>query len=209
MAARRQRLQATAQRTQVRGVPGRCSRPPPPRHGIMLPPPSTVRRRAPEVIMHFELFTFAPPNPWNDSATQGWYDYIGPFFSSLDDANVQTVSALSDRQNPMCCSGAHSVHGSANDKDILLLNGGYQPKLTMKAGQWQRWRMVHTGYKRFLDLQILDKSGGVAPSCQLMLLAKDGVYIPQMPRAVDPVFLTAGARRAPPRGSCRQGATLP
>ena len=35
--------------------------------------------------------------------------FIGPFFASLDDTNVQTASALSDPQNPLCCEGAVST----------------------------------------------------------------------------------------------------
>lgn len=42
---------------------------------------------------------------------------------------------------------------------MLLVNGAWQPKLGMQAGVWQRWRLVHTGYKRFLDLQIVDQVG--------------------------------------------------
>lgn len=53
------------------------------------------------------------------------------------------------------------------------------PPLRLKAGQWQRWRLVHTGYKRFLDLQILDGGGEPAAGCELGLVAKDGVYVPQ------------------------------
>ena len=64
----------------------------------------------------------------------------------------------------------------------------------MEAGRWQRWRLVHSGYKYFLDLQIMDATGSPAAACELLLLAKDGVYLPRLPRAVDHIFLAAANR---------------
>ena len=86
------------------------------------------------------------------------------------------------------------MHGSAANKDIVLVNGGWHPKLTFKAGEWQRWRLAHTGYMRFLDLQVINASGAIEPTCQFALLAKDGIFLPLMPRQVDHIFLSAAGR---------------
>ena len=109
---------------------------------------------------------------------------------------MQTASTLSDPDNPLCCGDQHpAITGSASDKEFVLVNGGWLPKQTMQAGQWQRWRLIHSGNKRFLDLQIVNPATNqLVPACQLMLLAKDGIYLQAMPRQVDRIFLTAAGR---------------
>ncbi len=45
----------------------------------------------------------------------------------------------------------------------------------LQSGQYQRWRLVNTGYRRFLDLQILAAdTSQPTKQCELLLLAKDG-----------------------------------
>ena len=43
-------------------------------------------------------------------------------------------------------------------------------------------------------LQVVNASSALVPSCQFGLLAKDGVFLPLMPRRVDHIFLSAAAR---------------
>ena len=50
--------------------------------------------------------------------------------------------------------------GSMSGMDFVLVNGGWQPVLDMTAGKWQRWRMLHSGIKRFLTLTVGGWLGG-------------------------------------------------
>lgn len=44
-----------------------------------------------------------------------------------------------------------------------------------QSGKWQRWRTVNTGYRSFVDLQILDPAtNATTDQCEMQLLAKDG-----------------------------------
>jgi len=76
------------------------------------------------------------------------------------------------------------------------VNGQYQPTLSMKQNQWQRWRIVYSAWLRTpLDLMF--------DSCDMFLLAKDGVYINDYPRRIFQAPInTAG--RADIMVRCRQ-----
>lgn len=61
-----------------------------------------------------------------------------------------------------------------------LVNGQYQPELSMQPGEWQRWRIVYANWlSDKLDFTFINSS------CEMQLLAKDGVYIADFPRAVN------------------------
>ena len=69
----------------------------------------------------------------------------------------------------------------------ILVNGMTQPKINMVANRWYRWRMVYAA-----------QQGAVTPAlpdaCEVGLLAKDGIYIPEAPRKIDAAYLGAGNR---------------
>ena len=83
---------------------------------LILPPPRSphpVRcphacRLAPDILLHLSLITFGKPNNFDNNETASTFESIGPLFSTLDDPNVQNVSALSNPQNPLCCDGVVS-----------------------------------------------------------------------------------------------------
>ena len=63
------------------------------------------------------------------------------------------------------------------------------------SGKWQRWRLAHTGYKRFMVMQIIDPvTKAATDKCEIHLLAKDGLYLLDIPRRTDFIFLSAGNR---------------
>jgi len=68
--------------------------------------------------------------------------------------------------------------GTQTTKTIFrTVNGQYQPKHTVKQNEWQRWRIVYSNWARQeLDLKF--------DSCEMYLLAKDGVYINDYPRRI-------------------------
>jgi hypothetical protein len=60
------------------------------------------------------------------------------------------------------------------------------PQVTLEAGKWRRFRIVHSGTIATLEITL--------PGCDVDLLAKDGVYLRANPRRVTTVFVVAGAR---------------
>lgn len=144
--------------------------------------------KAKEVILSFGFMLFRAPQPSFPGAT-----------ANLDDASIPSWN--NDAENPLCCGNDTSANaipgaltGSQAATNFVLVNGGLAPVIEMQAGVFQRWRMAHVGFKYFLDMQILDSKGNPAKECETMLVAKDGVYMLQIPRKVDNIFLAAANR---------------
>ena len=71
-----------------------------------------------------------------------------------------------------------------------IVNGQYQPVLKMQPGEWQRWRIAYANlFPDKLNLRFYQSS-----SCEIQLLAKDGVYIHDYPRAVDMLPIPTSGR---------------
>ena len=68
---------------------------------------------------------------------------------------------------------------------------------------WQRWRLVNAAPSRFLDLTVTMIDDDTPTGCQIALLAKDGVFLLDMPRMVNHAMLVGAARcaRPPQRGA--------
>ncbi|KAI7843970.1 hypothetical protein COHA_002508 [Chlorella ohadii] len=135
---------------------------------------------APEKVLYFQMLPFRPPADATPTTPQWAQD--------LDDANYQTASRLSDPPNPL-----PEPKGSAIDRDTVLLNGGFQPRIFMKSGEYQRWRLAWATSKRWASIGIVDKSGQPAP-CEMLLVGKDAVYLMEIPRKVSHAYLAAGNR---------------
>lgn len=71
-----------------------------------------------------------------------------------------------------------------------LVNGQYQPVVNMQPGEWQRWRII---YGNWLE-DALDFAFQSSPSCEMYLLAKDGIYIDDYPRDVSSLPIPSGGR---------------
>ena len=113
------------------------------------------------------------------------------------DANYQEVSTAGG--STICCSddknSPNALLGNETNANLIIVNGGWQPIIDMKDGQWQRWRLTLAGYTGSVLLSVLDAdTQEVTEDCELMLLSKDGVYPMQIPRTVGYGFLTSGAR---------------
>ena len=67
-----------------------------------------------------------------------------------------------------------------------------------QAGVWQRWRLVNAAPSRFLDLTVTMIDDDTPTGCQIALLAKDGVFLLDMPRLVNHAMLVGAARCAAP-----------
>jgi len=81
-------------------------------------------------------------------------------------------------------TNATSESGNTN---MMLVNMQYIPKITVEKGKWYRLRMVMSS--------VLDGLAWTAPpGCDLMLLAKDGIYLQDAPRSVSTMILAPGNR---------------
>lgn len=78
---------------------------------------------------------------------------------------------------------------------FVVINGMYQPIIPMVGNRWYRWRMVLMTASGLIKPEV--------PGCDLLLLAKDGIYLHTAPREVQDTYLGPGNRvdllvRCPP-----------
>lgn len=155
-----------------------------------------LMQEAPDQILHLALLTFADP------AAATLANEASEEKARMIDANYRHYSAHSQPSNVYCCNETNAGNeaslpllGSMSNESFVLSNGGYEPVVTMQAGRYQRWRLVNTGYKALVDLVVLDPATLLPTnSCDLQPLAKDGVYLMEIPRQVDHIFLVSGNR---------------
>lgn len=91
---------------------------------------------------------------------------------------LDVIEADSDAGTPVV-----TTSGSAN---LVLVNGQNQPVIAMNNGQWYRWRMLFVSIHH---AAVLTASG-----CEFGVLAKDGVYVYDAPRASDFMKFASGNR---------------
>lgn len=75
--------------------------------------------------------------------------------------------------------------------DFYLANGIFRPNITMSPGELRRFRIVGAGTSAFLELQVLGK---FASSCEMWVLAKDGVWVGNTPYLEQYPLLVPGGR---------------
>jgi len=79
---------------------------------------------------------------------------------------------------------------ATGETEFRLVNGQYQPTVTMQPGEWQRWRIVWSDWLGDnLNAHFDDSS-----ICEMQLLAKDGIYIQDYPRSIDSATIPTGGR---------------
>jgi len=95
------------------------------------------------------------------------------------------------------------------DCEYMLLNGEYQPDITMRPGEWQRLRIVQSSANSAMRL-------GFPPECEVLLLAMDGLYMksPRNISASDPMrrvqgFVFTAGSRADLAVMCPQAGSYP
>ncbi|MEN9380038.1 MAG: hypothetical protein RJB15_1731 [Pseudomonadota bacterium] len=170
-------------------------------------PLRTVLAEAKDVLIHLALFTFATPNgvpPMTNSSITNQEILSNQTNKDLyeDSANIQAISAISDPKNPLCCDDAAASNGQGalltganSQSNIMLMNGAFTPTIPMDKGRYERWRLVSTGYTMWTDLQLLDSTTRkLTNDCELLLVAKDGVYLLEAPRIVDHIYLNSASR---------------
>lgn len=77
---------------------------------------------------------------------------------------------------------------SGSTDDIMLVNGQTDPVVSMNANKWYRWRIAFTALESTAIFTLDDDS------CEMQLLAKDGLYLQEAPRLVTSLPLYPAAR---------------
>jgi FtsP/CotA-like multicopper oxidase with cupredoxin domain len=76
-------------------------------------------------------------------------------------------------------------------RQFRLVNGQFRPVLNIQPGEWQRWRIVFGSWLEDpLNLRFSDPT----TDCEMVLLAKDGLYIRDFPRTITFVPIPTGGR---------------
>jgi FtsP/CotA-like multicopper oxidase with cupredoxin domain len=75
------------------------------------------------------------------------------------------------------------------NKEVLTVNGQYDPVLSLVKDRWYRLRLIFAGAASSVSL-------GCPSGCTWLLLAKDGIYVDDLPRRLDKsgVFIAPGGR---------------
>ena len=82
----------------------------------------------------------------------------------------------------------HLLLVSGSNDDIMLVNGQTDPVVSMDANKWYRWRIAFTALESTALFTLDDDS------CEMQLLAKDGMYLEEAPRLVTSLPLYPAAR---------------
>ena len=122
--------------------------------------------------------------------------------SSLDDtwdlANYQLVAE--EGNATYCCDEddekmSNALYGSGTSDNLVFMNGGFQPLVSMKSGVWQRWSLALASYTMTVLMQVVDsKTQAPTEACEIMLISKDGVFPMKIPRAVAYMQIPSGGR---------------
>jgi len=109
------------------------------------------------------------------------------FISGHNLVTLQNIATAA--QSTLMTSAATDAQNSNLDTNVFLVNGQLGPSMTVSSHAWYRLRMVYAAVEQTLELTIVGDA-----TCQTQLLAKDGVYLNTIPRAVTTIYLFPGAR---------------
>ncbi len=170
-------------------------------------PLRTALAQAKDVLIHLTQFNFANPAgvpPMTNSSMQNQEILSNQTIKDMyeNKPNVQALGAISDPQNPLCCDDAAAANGQGalltganSQSNLMLVNGAFIPTIPMDKGRYERWRLISTGYTSWTDLQLLDAdTKQLTNDCELLLIAKDGLYLLEAPRVVDHIYLNPANR---------------
>lgn len=160
-----------------------------------------ILAKAQDRIMHLSITNFQLPDAINTidnnvlgvtALTAASATDVTTLDAFLDAPNLQFASISSSNPLSTCCNGTYPKFPFkiSADQDFLLLNGGYMPRIKLTSGVWQRWRFLHTAVKALVRLQILNSPTDLTPApCRMALFSKDGVYMMELPRTIDAIFM--------------------
>jgi len=74
----------------------------------------------------------------------------------------------------------------------FTVNGQYAPTIKIDQNEWTRLRVVYSSLNKVVKFQLSSAATGLG--CEWKLLAKDGIYVHNAPRALSSVYLAPGNR---------------
>ena len=80
------------------------------------------------------------------------------------------------------------VTANSGAADLVLVNGQNAPQIEMRAGQWYRWRLLFVSINHHATLTT------TGSGCEFGVLAKDGIYVEDAPRALSYMKFVSGNR---------------
>jgi len=98
--------------------------------------------------------------------------------------DLATLAGLQTQYN----GNLWEVTGSDPEAELLLVNGQTEPVMAVEAGKWTRWRLLFSSLESYGTFELDDAS------CEMQLVAKDGAYLPEAPRAVTSLPIAPGMR---------------
>lgn len=153
----------------------------------------------PEKVLHMTALNLLLPGPLqNDPAfnTKSIYQLIAEvvatndtslFYPFLDFPNLQWMAEAN--ADPL------RMNGTNKGADVIIVNGGYLPIVTMPAGGWHRWRIMNAAIQNILSLAFIDPATQLPVNkCEMRMFAKDGQYMMQIPRTVTNLYPGSGNR---------------
>lgn len=159
----------------------------------------TLLQSSPELILHMANTDFAIPPALVGTKYENMsmHDLIREsssneevLYAFLDNPNQQFLNEASYPYKYLLIANA-----TLPSIDIILLNGGYLPRIKMPVGQWQRFRMINTGIQNAFAVNILKNSTTTSSApCDMALIAKDGVYPLKIPRTVGMLYFSPASR---------------
>ena len=81
--------------------------------------------------------------------------------------------------------------GLANGDSYWTVNGQITPTATVTQNQWTRVRVAYSSLEAAADIELLDAD---SLGCEWKLLAKDGIYVDNAPRALTTAHVAPGNR---------------
>ena len=112
------------------------------------------------------------------------------FVSSHNLATLQTMAVSSE--STLWSTANTDATAAGHDTNVFMVNSQIGAQMTIGSHTWHRLRFIYAAVEQTLELSLTDETNGAA--CDLQLLAKDGVYLHNIPRAVTQVILFPGAR---------------
>jgi FtsP/CotA-like multicopper oxidase with cupredoxin domain len=104
--------------------------------------------------------------------------------------NLVTLQKIAREAQSTLWDDAVSQSADAGlDTNVFLVNGQLKQNMTLDSHVWHRLRMVYSAVEQALAVTV----DGDA-TCELQLLAKDGIYLHEIPRAITAIYLYPGAR---------------
>lgn len=112
--------------------------------------------------------------------------FLSPQLDAMEDRVLVLQNLPIALLKKAAATSGDELFKSAFTDDVWLVNGAPEPVLSVQPMVWYRLRLIMAGVSSWLNLDF----GG----CEVVLLAKDGIYINDFPRLINHVSLPPGGR---------------